>query len=55
MEAQSLLKIVQDMPAWRGDVYRLATLVAEAQKEESAAVAENAGFTEAADLIRQGA
>lgn len=55
MDARRLLEIVQDFKEWRGDVYKLAVLVASEQRETDAQKAEEAGQQELADLIRSGA
>ena len=52
MDAKALLEIVQDMSVWKGDVYKLAFAVAEAQKEVAATIAEANGSQEIADAIR---
>ena len=47
----SILAIIANFPAWRGDTYRLAALIVEAQKAaiREALIAD--GFPEAAETI----
>jgi hypothetical protein len=52
MNAKQVLEMVQDMPRWRGDVYRLAMEVCAQQKEDDALKVEAAGNQELADAIR---
>lgn len=53
--SKEILAIVQDMGLWHGDVYRLAVAVAAAQREIDAQKADDAGQSELAESIRQGA
>lgn len=48
---KTLLDIISNFPAWRGDAYRLAMLIAEAQKEADKAALIAAGFTEASEIL----
>ena len=52
MDAKKLIEIVQDVSSWKGDVYKFAYEIAECQKEADAQLAEDAGQTELAALIR---
>lgn len=52
MNTRRLLDIIQDVKQWRGDVYKLAVLVASEQREADALKAEAAGFPELAEQIR---
>lgn len=52
MITKQLLDIVSDFEAWRGDTYRLAALVAAAQQEADAQIAESDGATTTAAKIR---
>ena len=52
MEAKQILEIVQDFTQWKGDSYRLAYLIADAQKEAAAKIAEEHDELEIADMIR---
>jgi hypothetical protein len=49
---KSILDIVNDISAWRGNAYTLAQLVAAKQKELDAAAVETAGHPEAAEVLR---
>lgn len=55
MDPRQILAMVNDFASWKGDAYRLATLVAaaaaEAQREKDATIAE-AVSPEAAQAIR---
>ena len=53
MKAQELLLLVQDFAQWKGDVYRLAVIVAEKQRMEDADKVEAAGYTDLAEEIRR--
>ena len=48
---RNILAIVADFAQWKGDMYRLSTLVAEAQKEADRAKLIEAGFPEAAEAL----
>ena len=48
---QGLEDVNGDFSQWKGDVYRLVTLVAEKQKESDREKLVNAGFPEAAEVI----
>lgn len=52
METKQILEIVNDVTIWKGDVYKLAYAIVEAQKEFDAVIAETAEQQEVADLIR---
>jgi hypothetical protein len=47
----SILAIIANFPAWRGDTYRLAALIMEAQKSVIRETLIQAGFLEAAEVI----
>lgn len=49
---KSLLDIVSDFALWKGDAYRLAVLVATAQKEADAQKLDAAEMPEAAEIVR---
>lgn len=49
---KSLIDVVNDFSRWRGDTYRLAALIAAHQKEQDAPALDDAGFTEAAEVVR---
>lgn len=49
---ERIIDPVNDFPAWKGDTYRLAALVAEQQKQAAAELLEEAGMPEAADIVR---
>lgn len=51
MDHKHILELIENFPLWKGDVYRLAVLVAEAQKEAIKTKLEDAGHAEAAGLI----
>lgn len=55
MDNKRLLGLVQDVALWRGDVYRLATLVAQEQREADAITAEGLEAPAVAEAIRSGA
>lgn len=46
-----ILDIIADFAQWKGDTYRLASLIVEKQKEIDREKVEGAGFPEAADAI----
>ncbi len=46
-----ILEVIADFPAWKGDTYRLASLLLERQREAIRQKLIAAGFTEAAELI----
>jgi hypothetical protein len=48
---KTILDIIGNFAAWRGDTYRLAMLIVEAQKEVDKAALIAAGFTEAAEIL----
>ena len=50
---KSILDIVGDFGAWRGDTYRLASLVAIAQKEADRNTLIAAGFADAAEALNE--
>ena len=52
MDAKRILGIIADINLWRGDVYRLATIVAGEQRETDAATAEALEATAVAEAIR---
>jgi hypothetical protein len=52
MNAKDLKAIVDDYPRWRGNSYALATIIAEAQRDETLQKIEEAGQQELADQIR---
>ena len=54
MDAKKLKEVVDDYPAWKGNSYAIAALVAAAQREESAQMAEAEGQQDLADRIRAG-
>lgn len=45
------MALIADFGQWKGDTYRLASLIAEMQKEIDREKLIAAGFTEAAELI----
>lgn len=47
-----LLDVVTDFSQWKGDTYRLASLVAEAQKQIDADKLEAADMHDAAEIVR---
>jgi len=53
MDAKQLLEIVQNVKLWKGDVFTLATVVAETQKEIAANLADEAEQAELAQRIRE--
>lgn len=52
MDARQIKTIVDDFHQLGGNSYKLATLVAEAQKESDAQVIETAGHQDLADQVR---
>lgn len=54
MDAKQLLDIVQNVKLWKGDVFTLAKVVSETQKEADAALAEAADQPDLAQSIREG-
>ena len=46
-----ILALIADFAQWKGDTYRLATLVAELQKEIDREKLAEAGLPEAAEVI----
>lgn len=48
---RTILQIVADFEQWKGDVYRLSALVAEAQKERDRQTLADLGFTEASEAL----
>ena len=54
MDAKRILQIIESVKEWRGDVYKLAMLIAAEQRETDAQRAEDAGQLELADQIRNG-
>lgn len=46
-----ILDLIANFHQWKGDTYRLASLIVEAQKEADRAKLIAAGFPEAAELI----
>jgi len=52
MDAKLLIELVQQAEAEQSDYYRLASLIAEAQKEVDAKLAEAMGATSVANAIR---
>lgn len=48
---KTILAIVNDFSAWKGDSFRLAVLIAEAQKELDRQKVIDAGFPDAAEAI----
>ena len=46
-----ILDLIADFKSWKGDTYRLASLITEKQKELDREVLVLAGFVEAAELI----
>ena len=55
MDAKRILQVIESVKEWRGDVYKLAMLIAAEQRETDAQRAEDAGQLELADQIRNGA
>jgi hypothetical protein len=53
MDAKRILGIIADVNLWRGDVYRLATIIAEEQREADALKAEALDAPEIAEAIRE--
>jgi len=54
MDGKRILAIIADVSLWRGDVYRLATIVAAEQRETDATKVEELGYAEVAESIREG-
>lgn len=52
MDAREVKTLVSDFGQWKGDAYRLAMLVAAMVRQKCVSQLEEAGQTEAADLIR---
>lgn len=48
---KSILDLIADFSRWKGDTYRLASLILEQQKEIDRQKLLEAGYPEAADLI----
>lgn len=48
-----MLEIVSNFSLWKGDTYRLASLIAAAQKEADAQKLDAAEMPEAAEIVRQ--
>ena len=46
-----ILQIIADFSEWKGDTYRLAALIVEAQKEIDREKVTSAGYPEAAEAI----
>lgn len=46
-----ILALIADFPLWRGDTYRLAMLIVEAQKEIDRERLTAAGFVDAVEVI----
>jgi hypothetical protein len=46
-----ILAVIEDYPQWRGDVYRLAMLIVEAQKTVCREQLVAAGLPESAEVI----
>lgn len=46
-----ILALISDFAQWKGDTYRLASLVAELQKEIDREKLVEAGFSEAAEVL----
>lgn len=46
-----LLDLIADFSQWKGDTYRLASIIVEKQKEEIRKKLIEAGFPEAAEVI----
>ena len=55
MNQADLLAIVQNFSAWQGNTYKLAAMVAEAQREVDAAKCDAAGQPDLAIAIRSDA
>lgn len=55
MDAKRILQVIESVKEWRGDVYKLAMLIAAEQRETDAQRAEDAGQLELAEQIRNGA
>lgn len=52
MDAKQIKAAVDDFGQWKGNAYTLASIVAQAQRESDAVLAEAAGQQELADNIR---
>ena len=50
---RAILDLVGDFSTWRGDTYRLAALVAVAQKEADRQTLIAAGFADAAEALNE--
>lgn len=48
---KTLLEIINDFSQWKGDTYRLASLLVERQKEIDKQKLIDAGFPEAAEVL----
>jgi hypothetical protein len=48
---KGILDLINNYPAWKGDVYRLAALIVEEQKEIDRAKLIEAGYEDAAQVI----
>jgi len=48
---KSILAIVSDFSQWKGDTYRLAALVADAQREADKSKLAELGYTEASEAL----
>ena len=51
MMDKSILELVADFPAWKGDSYRLSALVADRQREIDREKLVSLGFEEAAEAL----
>jgi phage protein U len=52
MTNKEIIELVADFPAWQGNTYALAVLIAQRQREDDAVLAEGMGQQEVADSIR---
>lgn len=52
MDLVAIKTLVNDFSQWRGDTFRLAALVAAAQRERDIACLEAEGHTDAAEFLR---
>lgn len=52
MDARELKLLVDNFPEWSGNTYKLATLIAEAQREKDAQRVEDAGYPDLASELR---
>ena len=48
---KSILEIIADFQLWKGDTYRLASLIVNRQKEIDVQTLVDAGFPEAAEVL----